>query len=605
MASNPEWHYAKNGERFGPVTTGKLKQLASSGELSASDLVWREGWADWKRAETLKGLLDAAQTAKQTPPPIPTASGPKSQPTTANVADTVKSDLNDLVSSTKKAKNLAVAHTRRTQLTKMSLPKVYLALGRDVFANERFREEFSDLYQQIAAKNDEIAKVSASNKERPEATDFKGKLQSGAANLMAQGQSAKLGFQRDTLVRELGKKAFDSHGAEAGQAELISPITSANEEVEKLNTQINSTQATTAVPLWQRIPIAALLCVCCFPIGLYLVWSNPRLSSRSKAIWIGGFACVMVLGMIITRIENEAAKAELAAATQLWDAGDKPAAISKYRAVVKSHLRAIPESERSLVMGRLIDFDADSGNESSVDELLKIAEEQHIVPSISSEKARTLQSERVTEQKKVAESHSPDNGGHNSGSNETEVITEDFYPFTPGSMRQTVKVLHLGEMKIQSRQEINHESGGTICTRTVEMFMVPTTGVYLPNGDAEFNRYQNRNGFIEIGSRFENDPWYYEPVLKIGAKVGDSWKGNVVSSFTYTVLPFIDKEVGKQSVRCAVIEMTINDKSGNVMCKVTTAYGRGIGPVDKHSMMNDNGTFETIFTERWAFTLKN
>jgi len=408
LAANQEWYYTKGNQQFGPITAAELKVLAFSGQISPSDLIWNEQWPDWRAAGTIKGFFPAEPQTKQTPPPIPTASGPKSQPTTANVADTVKSDLNDLVSSTKKAKNLAVAHTRRTQLTKMSLPKVYLALGRDVFANERFREEFSDLYQQIAAKNDEIAKVSASNKERPEATDFKGKLQSGAANLMAQGQSAKLGFQRDTLVRELGKKAFDSHGAEAGQAELISPITSANEEVEKLNTQINSTQATTAVPLWQRIPIAALLCVCCFPIGLYLVWSNPRLSSRSKAIWIGGFACVMVLGMIITRIENEAAKAELAAATQLWDAGDKPAAISKYRAVVKSHLRAIPESERSLVMGRLIDFDADSGNESSVDELLKIAEEQHVIPSMSSDKARSIVASRIAKKEELKAAKSPD-----------------------------------------------------------------------------------------------------------------------------------------------------------------------------------------------------
>ncbi len=225
-----EWHYAKNGKQFGPVTIAILKEMAMNSKLVGSDLIWREGWKDWKPAGAIKGLLADAPLLK----PVPTTSGER-------------------------------------------------------------------------------------------------------------------------------------------------------------------------VPLWQRIPVAALLTLCCFPIGLYFVWHSPRLSARSKAIWIGGFAAFVMLGMMIERGEHEAAKAELAAATQLWDAGDKPAAISKYREVVKSHLRAIPKSERSLVMGRVIDFDAESGNAPSVQELLKQAEDEHIVPSVSSEKARQLQANHLAEQKRLAQ----------------------------------------------------------------------------------------------------------------------------------------------------------------------------------------------------------
>ncbi len=301
MAANPEWYYSKDNEQVGPITAAELKELALSGQISPSDFIWNEQWPEWKEAGSIKGFFPAPK-AKPSPPPIPPASASSSPPKSANVTDTVKSDLSDFVSSAKKVKNLAVAHTRRTQITQMTLPKAYLALGKDVFSNERFRDEFSDLFQQITAKNDEIAKVSATNKERPQATDFKGKLQSGAANLMAQGQSAKLGFQRDTLLRELGKKAFESHGTSAGSPELVTPITSATDEMVSLDANIEQLSAGEKGPLWQRLPLAALLTVFCWPVGMILVWLNPGLSRRSKWIWTGvSIGMFIVLGVLIPK----------------------------------------------------------------------------------------------------------------------------------------------------------------------------------------------------------------------------------------------------------------------------------------------------------------
>ena len=280
MAANQEWYYTKGNQQFGPITAAELKVLALSGQISPGDLIWNEQWPDWRAAGTIKGFFPAEPQTKQTPPPIPTASGPKSQPTTANVADTVKSNLSDFVSSAKKVKDLAVAHTRRTQITKMSLPKAYLALGKDVFVTERFRDEFSDLYQQITAKNDEIAKAIASSKNGPQPSDLKSKIQSGAANLMAQGHAKQLGIQRDSLIKELGKRAFESHGAAAGSPELVSPLVSAVEEVGRLDMQIttpasNDGDATLRlrkpIPRLYWIVGGALMCLmgCC---GLPLVF---------------------------------------------------------------------------------------------------------------------------------------------------------------------------------------------------------------------------------------------------------------------------------------------------------------------------------------------
>ena len=65
-----EWHYAKDGETHGPVTSQQLKKLATSGELQPTDLVWTEGNDEWKPASGIKGLFPTKPDSP-TPPPVP------------------------------------------------------------------------------------------------------------------------------------------------------------------------------------------------------------------------------------------------------------------------------------------------------------------------------------------------------------------------------------------------------------------------------------------------------------------------------------------------------------------------------------------------------
>jgi hypothetical protein len=55
-----EWHYSSNGQQLGPVNSAQLKQLAASGQLQASDMVWKDGMADWAPASRIKGLFAGA-----------------------------------------------------------------------------------------------------------------------------------------------------------------------------------------------------------------------------------------------------------------------------------------------------------------------------------------------------------------------------------------------------------------------------------------------------------------------------------------------------------------------------------------------------------------
>jgi hypothetical protein len=77
-----QWYYARDDQRFGPVSTVELKRLADRGQLAPGDLVWREGMADWTEAAHVKGLFHAAPPE---PPPAAAASAAAVPPAAAPI----------------------------------------------------------------------------------------------------------------------------------------------------------------------------------------------------------------------------------------------------------------------------------------------------------------------------------------------------------------------------------------------------------------------------------------------------------------------------------------------------------------------------------------
>ena len=43
-----QWYYSKNGTQLGPVEEVDLRSKLATGEVSPSDLIWREGMTDWQ-----------------------------------------------------------------------------------------------------------------------------------------------------------------------------------------------------------------------------------------------------------------------------------------------------------------------------------------------------------------------------------------------------------------------------------------------------------------------------------------------------------------------------------------------------------------------------
>ncbi len=49
-ASNAQWYLARDGQQFGPISDAEMAKFVELGHLKATDLLWREGFPDWRPA---------------------------------------------------------------------------------------------------------------------------------------------------------------------------------------------------------------------------------------------------------------------------------------------------------------------------------------------------------------------------------------------------------------------------------------------------------------------------------------------------------------------------------------------------------------------------
>ena len=80
------YYVGKNGQQTGPFTLDQVQAKYASGEISPTDLMWKEGTADWKAASTFSELQSPAAAAPASvPAPSPSFGGPASTPVSTKV----------------------------------------------------------------------------------------------------------------------------------------------------------------------------------------------------------------------------------------------------------------------------------------------------------------------------------------------------------------------------------------------------------------------------------------------------------------------------------------------------------------------------------------
>ncbi|MEI6674881.1 MAG: DUF4339 domain-containing protein [Verrucomicrobiota bacterium] len=72
-----QWYYSKNGTQLGPVEQGELLARIATGEVTASDLVWRDGMADWVASGLVQELRAGVAGAR---PPLTLTDGTEVSP---------------------------------------------------------------------------------------------------------------------------------------------------------------------------------------------------------------------------------------------------------------------------------------------------------------------------------------------------------------------------------------------------------------------------------------------------------------------------------------------------------------------------------------------
>lgn len=71
------WYFSKNGMQLGPVAEEEFLAKLKSGEVLATDLVWKEGMSDWKPCSQVPELQDI----RISPPPESSSSVSSPAPT--------------------------------------------------------------------------------------------------------------------------------------------------------------------------------------------------------------------------------------------------------------------------------------------------------------------------------------------------------------------------------------------------------------------------------------------------------------------------------------------------------------------------------------------
>ncbi len=344
----------------------------------------------------------------------------------------------------------------------------------------------------------------------------------------------------------------------------------------------------------------------------------PAPTSKKRLVIVAAVAGALVLlcggvGVLVTVFnkEKQAAQKELAEADGLWNSGDKAGAAAKYRALLqnKSHKAAV-KGELAPVYGRVIDYEIEQGDKDAAKALLDEATSAKVTPAVSHPEAKALVS---------APSGTQPSAGPSTPVSTEDVLTADYYPFPSGTKRQTLGRLFLSDtMSVQYRKEYAYGPGGMIDVRWLHK--TGPGGQELPPSKPYKLLHRAKDGYVEISEDNEGlKKTVWHPVVKVGAKLGDTWEREVVpgTTETYRLAKFGEPQKGNKEidfdgaeprgkVYAAFIEVRIVTALGGKSLVTGEEYelGRGVGPVSRTAFEGEGKGRKTNWTEFLTRPLK-
>jgi hypothetical protein len=262
MAS--KWFYARDGRKSGPISSAELKSLAASGKLRRTDLLWKEGMADWRPADQFPKLFPAEAAASVIVVPegpaeplraslkfdaAPAGKKGSQAKTAASVTENLSSLKVDVAAAGQKAASTVKSHTltagkvaalsaERAKISTVTLPIAYAELGEHCYRSRTHAEEFAELFTKLDAVS---AGIAASEQPTEAGGDtIAEKAKAWAEQGMKFAQSQAQGVQAKTLFVQLGKACFNRFGPESGPGEFVTRIQALRDRLSKLDAEIKT-----------------------------------------------------------------------------------------------------------------------------------------------------------------------------------------------------------------------------------------------------------------------------------------------------------------------------------------------------------------------------
>lgn len=156
-----------------------------------------------------------------------------------------------------------------------------------------------------------------------------------------------------------------------------------------------------------------------------------------------------------------------------------------------------------------------------------------------------------------------------------ETLTEAFLPFEKGKKHKFLifdKVI--ADEKEFGEIEVSFERGNKLSQRSV--------AGKVSAGFLKDIHFRKKSGFLEFGQmNFARRQIIWEPIIKLGASVGDEWKHKGVFDYTFKYVRIEKRQLdlATKPVRCAIIKQTTQLGSGayRSINETERIYAEGIG----------------------------
>jgi hypothetical protein len=262
-----KWLQSRDGVQYGPFTSRQLQVMATAGELLPTDFLWKDGMADWIKADSTSlafpAPADDATVVVEAVAPVDVADdaaladflsgGGKSQnkwsfageqssapaPTSPSFPqvdlNTAKVNAKEAVASLKSAGSLVAKAAERTKIATAILPRAYGELGKAAYTEASRREEFSELFKAIDDLMAERRRIHEEATAQPAAETFADKAKRAVSDAASLARTKAIDLQAFRAFAQLGEAIYQQHASDAGPVELVSPIAKAIERRDQLD----------------------------------------------------------------------------------------------------------------------------------------------------------------------------------------------------------------------------------------------------------------------------------------------------------------------------------------------------------------------------------